>query len=132
MTKQIEKRIQEEAYAIIVSQLLGVAILSIALLLLFEQHCAFSFFVGGMAYGLPDMLFVWRFIRYSGIKAINDFMGRFYVGKMVKLILRSVLVVFAAKLLPTDMLWVVIGFVSCPFLFWAGCIMRFTRLRGAV
>lgn len=132
MIKQIERHIQEEAYAIILSQLLGVAILSIALLLLFGQHYAFSFFVGGMAYGLPDLLFVWRFIRYSGVKAINDFMGRFYVGKMVKLILRSVLIVFTVKHLPTNMLWVVIGFVSCPFLFWAGCIMHFTRLRGAV
>lgn len=132
MVKRIEQRIQSDAYAIITRQLLGISILCALVLVLFGQFAAVSFMIGGLAYGLPDLFFVWRFIQYKGVNAVNEFMARFFTGKMVKLILRSMLVVMAIVQLPLNTLWVIIGFVCCPFMFWVACMMHFSRLRGAV
>jgi len=122
MVRLIEQRIQSEAYAIIVRQLIGVSILSTLIFGCFGQQSAMPFLLGGIAYSLPDLLFIWRFIRYKGLNAVSEFMGRFVIGKVVKLILRSVLLVVAVKQLPANSLWIVIGFVSCPFLFWIASI----------
>ncbi len=132
MVKPIESRVKREAYAIIVRQLLGVPLLSACVLMLVGKRESLAFFIGGMAYSLPDLLFVWRFFRYFGTKAITEFMARFFAGKMVKLILRSLIVVYAAIHLPGNALWVFIGFISCTFIFWAACMMHFSRQRGAV
>ena len=132
MVKRIEQRIQGDAYAIITRQLLGISILFTFVLVLFGQFAAISFMIGGLAYGLPDLFLVWRFIRYKGVSAVNEFMARFFTGKMVKLIMRSILIVTAIVHLRVNALWVITGFICCPFAFWAACMMHFSRLRGAV
>lgn len=132
MAKPIEKRIKREALTIIARQAMGVLLLAVLVLSIFGHHAGFSVLVGGMAYSLPDLLFVLRFIRYKGTRAITEFMARFYTGKMIKIILRGFLVVMATIQLPNDGLWIIVGFASCPFLFWVACMMHFSKQRGAV
>lgn len=132
MAIPIETHFKRETQAIVMKQLLGVLLLSLIICIFFGQRPGISTFVGGMAYSLPDLLFVRRFIRYTGIKAVTQFMSRFFVGKMAKLALRSILIVFASLQPQVDTLWLIVGFVSCAFLFWAACMMHFSKPRGAV
>ena len=132
MAKQIETRLKREAHAIIARQILGLLLLSVLVLSIAGQRAGLSVLVGGMVYSLPDLIFVQRFIRYTGNKAVTEFISRFFAGKMMKLILRGVLIVIATMKLPVDALWVMVGFASCTLLFWAACMMHFSKQRGAV
>ena len=132
MVKPIEKRIQQHAYAVIAKQILSIPFVASIVWVLVGQKAAISLLLGGLAYAIPDLLFIWRFVRYSGTSAINSFITRFFTGKMVKLILRSALVIYLSVQLPVDKLWLFVGFMSCTFLFWTACMMHFTRQRGTI
>lgn len=132
MAKPIEKRIQGEAYAVIGRQIIGVIILSLVIYASVGKMPGMSFFIGGMSYSAPDLLFINRFMRYSGSKAMNMFMTRFFAGKMVKIILRGAILVFVSMHIPLNVMWVLIGFVGCTFIFWTACMIHFSKQRGAV
>lgn len=128
----IEKRIQHDAYGMILGQLVGITVLASLVFLLGGKQPGLSVLAGGLAYSLPDVLFIWLFVRYAGIHAMKPFMSRFLMGKVAKLIVQSILVLLSLKYLPVEAVWVVAGFASCGFLFWVACIMHFSRQRGAV
>lgn len=124
---QLQKIIQQQAYQIVYWQLAGVAALAVIALPFAGPTSAFSIFAGGLAYCLPNLLFVWRVFRYAGAQQMNQFMAAFFAGEMFKLFLSGILFLLVVKYLPVSLLSVLVGFAGAIVLFWIVCMWRFTR-----
>jgi len=123
----LQKMVQQQAYAIVYWQLAGVAILALAALPMAGAQHAFSVFAGGLAYCLPNLLFVWRVFRYAGAQQMNQFMAAFFIGEMIKLFLSGILFLLVVKYWSVSLLSVLVGFAGAIILFWVVCFWRFAR-----
>ena len=77
-SKTLRKLIQNEAYRLVFLQLVGVAILALIALLIKGATSGFSVLMGGLAYGLPNLFFVWRVFRFAGAQEMAQFMAAFF------------------------------------------------------
>ncbi len=123
----LRKLVQHEAYYIVALQLLGVVVLAVLALLITGKTSSLSVLMGGMAYGLPNLAFVWRVFRYSGARQMTQFMAAFFIGEMIKLFLSAILFIVIVKCLPVSLLSVLIGFVGAIVSFWVVCMWHFSR-----
>lgn len=124
--KTLRKRIQHEAYYLVFWQLAGVVVLAL-LALMHSKTSAFSVFAGGMAYGLPNLVFVWRVFRYTGAQQMTQFVAAFFIGEMIKLALSAVLFLVIVKYLPVSLLSTLVGFVAAIISFWIVCMWHFSK-----
>lgn len=124
---RLKKIAQNKAYQIVLLQLAGVGLLAVLGLILNGVTSGLSVFVGGMAYGLPNLAFVWRVFRYAGAAQMTQFVAAFFVGEMVKLVLSALLFIMAIKYLPVSLLSVLIGFIGAIVSFWIVCFWLFSR-----
>lgn len=125
-TKPLRKIIQNEAYRIVFLQLAGVLVLSILASITSSISSGYSVFAGGMAYGLPNLFFVWRVFRYAGAQQMTQFMAAFMLGEAIKLILSGILFLLIVKYLPVSLLSVLIGFIGAIVSFWIVCMWHFS------
>lgn len=125
--QSLKKRVQHEAYRIVFWQLMGVVVLSILAFLLRGFASGLSVLAGGMAYGLPNLIFVWRVFRFVGAKQMNQFMIAFFFGEMMKLILSAVLFLLTVKYLSISLLSGLVGFVGAIVSFWVVCMLYFSK-----
>ena len=119
--------IQHQAYQLVLLQLFGVVILSACALIKVNLFTAQSILLGGLAYILPNLLFVWRVFRHTGANQMAKFMAAFFVGEMTKLFLSAILVLMIVKYLPVSLLSVLIGFIGAIVAFWIACAWRFSK-----
>lgn len=127
MTKKLlYKRVQNQAYQLVIRQLAGVFLLATAALY-FGRHQAFSVLAGGLAYGLPNLFFVWRVFRYAGASEMHKFIAAFFIGEMLKLFLSGILFIFIVNYLQVSLLSALIGFAGAIISFWIVCIVHFSR-----
>ncbi len=126
-TKKLRNLIQSEAYRIVLLQLVGVFILSILALILAGKKSGFSVFAGGMAYGLPNLVFVWLVFRYVGAQQMNKFVTAFFFGEMLKLALSAVLFLVIVKYLPVSLSSELFGYVGAIISFWIVCMWHFSK-----
>lgn len=126
IVNSFQKKVQGQALQIIYRQFAGVVILSLCTLLLFNAHAAFSVFAGGLAYTLPNFLFVLRVFRYGGAQQMNQFMAAFFLGEMIKLFLSGFLFLLVVKYLPVSLLSVLVGFAGAIVFFWIACLWRYS------
>lgn len=130
MTNSLRHLVQGEAYQIVFRQLLGVLILALAATLFAGTKGGFSVLAGGLAYGLPNLIFVWRVFRYTGAQQMHKFMAAFFMGETVKLILSGFLVLLVVKYLPVSLLSVIVGFIGAIVSFWIVCMLHFSKKKG--
>ena len=123
----LKKRIQQEAYQIVLWQLAGVVILALVVLLIRGLSSSLSVLAGGMAYGLPNLIFVWRVFRFAGARQMTQFIAAFFAGEMIKLFLSGILFLVIVKYLPVSLLSVLIGFIGAIVSFWIVCMWHFSR-----
>jgi ATP synthase protein I len=123
----LRKKIQNEAYYLVLWQLAAVAVIAIIALLLNGLQSSLSALAGGLTYGLPNLFFVAIVFRFTGAQQMTQFMAAFYAGEMLKLILSGILFVLVVKYLPVSLLSVVIGFIGAIVSFWIVCIWHFTK-----
>ena len=128
-TNTLRKLIQHQAYFIVLWQLVGVAVLSLATLFIAGLYHAYSVLLGGMAYGFANLIFVWRVFRYVGAQQMNQFIVAFFLGEMLKLILSAVLVLIIVKYLAVSLLSLLMGFVGAIISFWLVCMWYFSSKR---
>ncbi len=126
-TKRLHKIIQHQAYRVVFYQLTGIVILAALTLLFAGFKNGFSVLMGGMAYGLSNLGFVWRFFRYAGAQHMMQFMIGFFAGEMLKLIVSALLILVIVKTLPVSLLSVLLGFIGAIVLFWIACIGLFSK-----
>lgn len=128
-TKPLNKIIQHQAYQIVMYQLIGVFILALLAIPISGLVNGLSVLAGGMAYGLPNLFFVWRVFRFAGAHQMTQFITSFFMGEALKLILSAVLFLIIVKTLPVSLLSVLIGFAAAIVLFWIACIRYFSKKR---
>src|SRR5262249_39249912 len=122
--------IKKEAYRIIYWQLILIMGLALVLFLLQGIQSGFSALLGGMAYWLPTLLFVWRVFAKTTAKAAKQFLLLFVAGEGVKLLLSAILFVLIVKYLPIHVLSVLIGFVGAVVSFWIASMLLLTKHEG--
>jgi ATP synthase protein I len=123
----LQKIAQQQAYQLVYGQFIGIVTLALISWPLAGVNGAFSIIAGGLAYCLPNLLFVWRVFRYSGAHQMNQFMAAFFLGEMFKLFLSGFLFLLVVKYLPVSLLSVLVGFAGAIVLFWIVCLLRFTK-----
>lgn len=126
-TQSLKKRIQRQAYQVVLLQLSGVVLLALGALVICGTGCGFSVLMGGLAYVLPNLLFVWRVFRYVGAGEMGRFVTAFFFGEMLKLVLSAILFLLIEKYLPVSLLSELIGFVGAMISFWIACMWFFSR-----
>jgi ATP synthase protein I len=123
----LKKIVQNKAYRIVLLQLAGVVILAFLALLMRGLTSGLSVLLGGLAYGLPNLVFVWRVFRYVGASQTTQFVAAFFIGEMLKLAFSAVLFIVIVKYLPVSLLSVLIGFAGAIVSFWVVCFCMFSR-----
>jgi ATP synthase protein I len=125
--KPLNKVIQHKAYRIVCWQLAGVLLLTLFALVFVGVEQGLSVLAGGLAYGLPNLFFVWRVFRYAGAQQMTQFAAAFFAGEMFKLILSGILFVLVVKYLPVSLLSVLVGFIGAIVSFWIVCMWQFSK-----
>lgn len=124
---KLQRIIQQQAYQIVYWQLAGVALLALLTLPIAGMIPAFSVLCGGLCYGFPNLVFVWRVFRYAGAQQMTQFMSAFFFGEMIKLIFSGILFLLVVKYLPVSLLSVLVGFAGAIVMFWIVCMWRFSK-----
>jgi ATP synthase protein I len=128
-TKTLQEIVQNKAYQIVNMQLAGVIVLTLAAFIACGTRCGYSVLLGGLAYVLPNLIFVWRVFRYARASQMNQFMAAFFIGEMVKLALAAFLFLMIVKHLPVGLLSVLVGFMGAIVSFWIACYWLFAVKR---
>ncbi len=123
--------IKKEAYRIIYWQLVLIMGLALVLFLLQGIQSGISALLGGLAYWLPTLIFVWRVFARTTARAAKQFLVSFVAGETLKLLLSAVLFVLIVKNLPVNVLSVLAGFVGAVISFWIASVILFTKDEGA-
>ncbi|HVE44233.1 MAG TPA: ATP synthase subunit I [Gammaproteobacteria bacterium] len=124
---RLKKIIQKEAFSIVINQIMGVLLLTLAAILLKDLRIGGSVLAGGLAYVLPNLFFVFWVFRYTGAHQMNKFVAAFFAGEAIKLFLSGILFLYIVKYLPVSLLSVLVGFVGAIISFWIACIVHFLR-----
>lgn len=126
-TKTLQVLVQSKAYRIIKFQMAGVIVLTLLALLIQGTTSSYSVLFGGLAYVLPNLIFVWRVFKYASPSQMNQFMAAFFIGEMLKLVLAAILFLMIVKTLPVSLLSVLVGFIGAIVSFWLACFWLFGR-----
>lgn len=118
----LRKKVQHEAYHLVYWQVACVLVVAAITYILRGEIDGLSVLLGGLAYCLPNLIFVWRVFRYAGAQQMVAFMAAFFIGEMLKLILSGFLFLLIVKYLPHSLLSVLIGYISAIVSFWIVCM----------
>ena len=120
----LQHSVQQKAYRIVLWQIGGVMTMALIALSIKGAHTGFSVLMGGMAYGLLNLVFVWAVFRFVGAHQVMNFLAAFFAGEAIKLVLSGVLILLIVKYLPVSLLSVVVGFIGAIVLFWVACFIE--------
>jgi len=123
----LRKIVQHQAYRLVVWQLISVILLALLATLIKGTTSGYSVFLGGMAYGLPNLIFVWGVFRFVGAQQMTQFLMAFMAGEMFKLFISAILFLVIVKYLPVSLLSVLVGFVAAIISFWVVCMLQFSK-----
>lgn len=124
---QLKIRVQHEAYRIVWLQLAGVLLLALIALGWRGAMSGYSVLLGGLAYSIPNFIFVWRVFRYTGAQQMRKFVAAFGWGEMIKLFFSAILFLLIVKYLSISLSSVLFGFVGGIVSFWIACVMHFAK-----
>jgi ATP synthase protein I len=114
----IKNSLQQNAYKLVFWQFIVIAGLALILLLLQGMKSSLSALLGGMAYVLPNFMFVWRVYARNSVQEAKRFLVAFVVGESSKLFISAALFVLIVKFLPVNLLAVLGGYIAAIFAFW--------------
>jgi ATP synthase protein I len=123
--------VKKEAYQIIYWQLILIMGLALVLFILQGIQSGVSALLGGLAYWLPTLLFVWRVFARTTARAAKQFLLMFVAGEGVKLLLSAVLFVLVIKYVPVKLSSVLIGFIGAVVSFWIASVFCLVKDEGA-
>jgi ATP synthase protein I len=111
-------RIQKDAYRMVFWQFIVVTVLALIILVLKGVQSSTSALLGGLAYVLPNVMFVWRVFARTSAAEAQRFLVAFVVGEATKLTLSAVLFVMIVKYLPVILLPTLGGYIAAIVAFW--------------
>jgi ATP synthase protein I len=112
------KSIKKEAYKLVYWQFAMIVGLALIWFLLQGMQSGLSLLLGGLAYCLPNFLFVWRVFDRVSARAAKQLVVLFFVGEATKLFLSAALVVLIIKFMPVKPLSVLGGYIAAILAFW--------------
>lgn len=127
---RLNKIVKTEAYRIVCWQLMIVMGLALIVFLLKSLNSGLSTLMGGLAYGLPNLAFVWRVFDYTGARSAGRFLMAFVLGEAFKLILSAILFVVAIQFFGMQPLYALLGFAGAIVAFWVAAVWFGIHERG--
>ena len=127
MSTSLQKIVQAEAYKVVFWQLTLLAFIAVITLLYKGPLFGLSVFLGGLAYAVPTLIFVWCALRFAGAQQMNMFMVVFFFGEAVKLALSGIFFLLIVNYLSVSLLSVLVGFISSIIAFWLVSVWRFSK-----
>lgn len=124
----LNQTIKTEAYQVVYWQLAIMAGLALIWCFLQGMQSGFSVFLGGLAYCLPNLAFVWRVFARTSVQAARQFLLIFVTGEVFKLFLSGVLFVLILRYLPIVLVPTLVGFVGAVIAFWIASFFLLTHL----
>jgi len=124
--------VQRQAYKITLWQLALVVGLSLIIAVLRGINSGLSALLGGFAYGLPNLVFVWWVFRYASPQQATQFMFAFFVGETLKLILSAILFMLMVNFLPVQVPMMLLGYIAAIVAFWLVCMKYFSKRHEVV
>lgn len=125
VTKSLRDIIQGKAYRLVLWQLIGIALIALIALIVRGRLDGYSVLVGGLAYGLPNLIFVWLVFRYVGANRMYSFVAAFFIGEMLKMVFSAIFFILIVKYLPVSLLFVLIGLTGAMVSFWIVSVWQF-------
>ena len=123
----LQKIVQNRAYEVVGWQLFGVFLIALIAWVVAGQQTSLAVLAGGLAYGLPNLVFVWRVFRYAGAQQMNRFVAAFIFGELIKLLFSGFLFILVVKTWAFSLLSVLVGFAGAILSFWVVCMWQFSK-----
>ncbi len=114
----VANSIKSEAYKLVFWQLFVVMGLALILFLFKGLQSGISSLLGGLAYCVPNLMFVWRVFSRTSAQAARSFLVAFLAGEVSKLFLSALLFVLIVKYLAVDFKFVLAGYICAIMAFW--------------
>lgn len=129
--KQLRAHIQNQAYAIVKTQWIGLLFLTLCCLFLGLKP-AFSFLLGGLSALIPNGILVLFVFRRVQSQAMSQFVYRFAFAELFKLVSNTFLLLMVVKYLPISLSSTLAGFIGVIVLFWISGMMHLSLPGQAV
>jgi ATP synthase protein I len=126
------KSVQAEAYKLVYWQMAVVVGVALVISLFRDKLSGLSFLAGGMAYCLPNYIFVRRVFNRTTARAAKEFLVAFLLGEVMKLTLSAILFVLIVKYLPVVFPAVLGGYITAIFAFWVVSFVFLSKDQGEV
>lgn len=121
-----------DAIKMVCWQFAVVTLLAILVFLFQSAQNGISILFGGVAYCLPNFIFVWRVFSHATAREARQFLAAFVLGELAKLFISAVLVVIIVKLLPVRLIGVLIGYIAAIVAFWIVSFITMAQEQGEV
>lgn len=128
----MNQSVKNNAYKLVYWQIIMVMMLALILFLLQGMKSGISALLGGLAYALPNFVFVWRVFAYASARLAQKFVIAFFAGEAFKLIISGILFILAVKFLPVTVLPLLIGYIGAILAFWASSFYFISQQQGAL
>lgn len=115
--KSLRAHIQNQAYAIVKTQWIGLLFLTICSLFL-GLKIAFSFLLGGLSNLIPTGILVAFAFQKVKSQEMSQFVQRFAFAELFKLISSTFFLLLVVKYLPISLSSTLAGFIGAIILFW--------------
>src|SRR3990167_10070051 len=89
-TNKLTNTVKGEAYRIVYGQLAMVIALAFLAFIFRGILYGLAVLSGGLAYVLPNIVFVWRVFNHVSVRQIEKFMAAFFFGEIAKLLASAV------------------------------------------
>jgi ATP synthase protein I len=126
------KSVQAEALELVYWQIAVIMGLALILFLLQGTRSGYSLLLGGMAYCLPNYVFVRRVFNNATAtaRAATQFLMAFFLGETMKLFISAILFVLIVKYLPVTFPAVLGGYIAAIFAFFVGSFITLSHSGG--
>lgn len=124
------QHIKTQAFKIVFLQMWIIFGLAAVFFLIKGTQHGVAMLLGGLAYWVSTLLFVWALFARGQINAAKEFLIRFFAGEFVKLIMSAVLFLLIIIKLPVPVLSVLIGFLAAITASWASFFIFLNPRKG--
>lgn len=114
----LQKNVQSKAYRIVMWQLVCIAIFAFITAIFFGIPRGVYFLMGGLTYGLSNLLFVAAVFRFVRVHQMHFFVAAFVLGEILKLFLSGILFIIIVKTYPNSLSSALAGLIGAIVSFW--------------
>ena len=118
MAKWRLKTTRNKVYQSISFTALFIILVSVILFLFNQINFGYSFFIGGIAWILPNLYFAHKVFIEMRPQQSRQIVRNFYLGEFSKIVLTGIIFIVSVKLLPLSIVSFLTGFIFAQIVFW--------------